>query len=150
MLARHTTSLKHAFGTKDQVDPINHLIGTAAGWGGNPDKDATYIGAAPAKNNGATIYRLRVKDVPVDVSGRSASTMPRDILRKTSTMPIRSIASPQRKLQWAVAIQFGGCDGKIIPRIAIRFAAETTAGALTSTAEAPISQLRREIMREPL
>jgi hypothetical protein len=66
VLARHTAGLKHAFGTKDQVDPINHLIGTAAGWGGNPDKDATYLGASPAKNDGTTVYKLNVKDVPVD------------------------------------------------------------------------------------
>ena len=34
---------------KDQVDPVQHLIGTAAGWGGNPDKDANYMGVTPAK-----------------------------------------------------------------------------------------------------
>ncbi len=33
VLARHTAGFRHAFGTKDEVDPINHLIGTAAGWG---------------------------------------------------------------------------------------------------------------------
>ena len=66
MLAKHTNGFSHAFGTKDQVDPIKHLIGTAAGWGGNPDKDATYIGAAVPKNDGTTAYKLRVKDVPVD------------------------------------------------------------------------------------
>ena len=46
--------------------PIKHLIGTAAGWGGNPDKDATYIAGNVPKNDGTTVYRLRVKDVPVN------------------------------------------------------------------------------------
>jgi hypothetical protein len=41
---------KHAFGTKDQVDPIRHLIGTALGWGGNPDKDAIYLDAYALNN----------------------------------------------------------------------------------------------------
>ena len=65
-LAAHTDGFSHAFGTKDQVDPIKHLIGTAAGWGGNPDKDAVYVGAVPAKNDGSTVYTLHVKDVPID------------------------------------------------------------------------------------
>ena len=51
---------------KSEVDPVRHLIGTAAGWGGNPDKDATYLNVTPAKNDGKTIYKLNVKDVPVD------------------------------------------------------------------------------------
>jgi len=57
---------KKAFGSKEQVDPIRHLIGSVAAWGGNPDKDATYLNITPAKNDGATVYRLDVKDVPVD------------------------------------------------------------------------------------
>jgi len=55
-------------GTRDEVDPIRHLIGTAAGWGGNPDKDATYLNVTPARNDGVTTYKLGVKDVPVDGS----------------------------------------------------------------------------------
>jgi hypothetical protein len=57
---------KNAFGTKEQVDPIRHLVGTALGWGGNPDKDATYLNVNPPKNDGKTVHRLTVKDVPVD------------------------------------------------------------------------------------
>ena len=33
---------KKAFGSREEVDPVLHLVGTAVGWGGNPDKDATY------------------------------------------------------------------------------------------------------------
>ena len=40
---------KGAFGTKGQVDPIRHLIGSAAGWGGNPDKEATYLNITPSE-----------------------------------------------------------------------------------------------------
>ena len=66
VLASTKTGFEKAFGTKEQVDPINHLIGTAAGWGGNPDKDATYLNFAPAKNDGTTPYKVVVKEVPVD------------------------------------------------------------------------------------
>jgi len=57
---------KRMFGRKDEVDPVRHLIGTAMAWGGNPEKDATYLNVTPAKNDGTTVHRLTVKDVPVD------------------------------------------------------------------------------------
>jgi hypothetical protein len=66
VLGASTSGFKHAFGSKEQVDPVNHLIGTAMGWGGNPEKDATYVGVTPPGNDGKTAYRLTVKDVPVD------------------------------------------------------------------------------------
>jgi hypothetical protein len=54
------------FGRKEEVDPIDHLIGTAIGWGGNPNYAAIYNGVYPKQNDGKTIYRLTVTDVPVD------------------------------------------------------------------------------------
>jgi hypothetical protein len=57
---------RRMFGTKDQVDPVRHLIGTAAGWGGLPEKEAFYLGSTPGKNDGTIIHRLNVRDVPVD------------------------------------------------------------------------------------
>jgi hypothetical protein len=54
------------FGRKDQVGPVAHLVGTAVGWGGNPRDDALYAGFVPQENDGKTVYRLTVKDVPVD------------------------------------------------------------------------------------
>jgi len=57
---------KHAFGKEGDVDPVRHLLGTAMGWGGNPDKDATYLNVTPPDNDGRTIYKLVVRDVPVD------------------------------------------------------------------------------------
>ena len=54
VLASTIPDFKKAFGTKDEVDPVRHLIGTAAAWGGNPDKDATYLNVTPAKNDGST------------------------------------------------------------------------------------------------
>jgi hypothetical protein len=54
------------FGRRDEVDPVQHLLGTAAGWGGNPSYAALYLGVNPRENDGNTAYRLTVKDVPVD------------------------------------------------------------------------------------
>jgi hypothetical protein len=57
---------RRMFGRKDQVDPVQHLLGTAAGWGGNPAYAALYEGVVPKENDGRTAYTLTVKDVPVD------------------------------------------------------------------------------------
>ncbi len=66
VLASTMPDFKKAFGTRQEVDPVRHLVGTAAGWGGNPDKDAIYLNITPANNDGTTVYKLDVKDVPVD------------------------------------------------------------------------------------
>jgi hypothetical protein len=57
---------KRMFGDVGDVDPVRHLIGTAGGFGGNPESDAIYLNVFPAKNDGNTPYVLKVKDVPVD------------------------------------------------------------------------------------
>lgn len=54
------------FGAKNEVDPLDHLIGTAIGWGGNPRSAADYQSFYPPKNDGKTVHRLTVKDIPVD------------------------------------------------------------------------------------
>lgn len=63
-LARGLTGFDHVFGTNDYVDPVRHLLGTAAGWGGLPDQEASYIGVEPRLPTGE--YKLTVRDVPVD------------------------------------------------------------------------------------
>jgi hypothetical protein len=57
---------RRMFGDKAQVDPVRHLIGTAAGWGGNREQDALYLNVNPKANDGQTPHTLTVKDVPVD------------------------------------------------------------------------------------
>jgi len=82
---------KKAFGTKAEVDPIRHLIGTAAAWGGNPDKDATYLNITPAKNDGTTVYKLNVRDVPVNGFWSVSVYNAKATTRRIRTMPTRSI-----------------------------------------------------------
>ena len=66
VLAATRTSAMGMFGDKAKLDPISHLLGTAFGWGGNPDEAAVYDNVMPVKNDGKTPYVLTVKDVPVD------------------------------------------------------------------------------------
>jgi hypothetical protein len=64
VLAKGLHEFAGAFGPKAQVDPVLHLLGTAAGWGGLPDSEAHYLGFAPDLPVGK--YTLRVGEVPVD------------------------------------------------------------------------------------
>lgn len=63
-LARGLDDFDRMFGTRDEVDPVRHLIGTAAGWGGLPTSEATYVGVDPGVPPGD--YALVFTDVPVD------------------------------------------------------------------------------------
>ena len=105
---------RRAAGRRDEVDPVRHLIVTATGWGLNPDKDAIYLNVTPSKNDGTTIYKLNVKDVPVDgfwsISLYNAEGYfePNNLNAYT----LNNITA-KKNADGSVAIQFGGCDGKI-------------------------------------
>jgi hypothetical protein len=113
-LAATEGSFDRAFGTKAQVDPIRHLLGTAAGWGGNPDRDAKYINVVPAKNDGATVYRLNVKNVPVDAFWSVSVYNAQGYYEKNAhnAYSLNSVTA-QTGSDGSYAIQFGGCDGTI-------------------------------------
>ena len=55
---------KRMFGKKEEVTETRHLIGTAFGYGGLPERDAFYI--TESKPRKAGDFQLTVKDVPVD------------------------------------------------------------------------------------
>lgn len=105
---------KKAFGTKKEVNPVRHLIGTATGWGGNPDKDAIYLNVTPSRNDGTTIYKLTVKDVPVNGFWSVSLYNAEGYYQKNpyDAYTINNITA-KKSDGAAIAIQFGGCDGKI-------------------------------------
>jgi hypothetical protein len=105
---------KGAFGSKGEVDPIRHLIGTAVGWGGNPDKDATYLNVTPSRNDGTTVYKLNVKDVPVDGFWSISLYDTKGYFQKNdlNAYSLNDITA-KKDADGSVTVQFGGCDGKI-------------------------------------
>ena len=106
---------KNMFGARGKVDAVKHLIGSAVGWGGAPEKDAFYVLATPAKNDGSTIHRMTVPaNVPVDgfwsISLYNADGyFQKNDLNAYSLNNITSKKNPDG----TVTVQFGGCDGKI-------------------------------------
>lgn len=97
------------FGQKGKVDPVQHLIGTAAGWGGNPLYAAFYEGTVPKQNDGKTVYRLTVKDVPVD-GFWSVSVYNKDGYFEKNTRNAYTVNNVTAKpnADGSVTIQFGG------------------------------------------
>jgi hypothetical protein len=63
-LSRGLPHFDHAFGRKEDVDPVRHLVATASGWGGLPEQEAFYLNVDPGFPPGE--HRLTVSDVPVD------------------------------------------------------------------------------------
>jgi hypothetical protein len=114
VLATTIPDFKKAFGTKEQVDPIRHLIGTGAAWGGNPDKDAIYLNVSPERNDGNTVYKLNVRDVPVNGFWSVSLYDEKGYYEKNpyNAYSINNITT-QKSPDGSIAIQFGGCDGKI-------------------------------------
>src|SRR5262249_32833404 len=97
-----------------QVDPVRHLVGTALVWGGLPEKDALYLPVTPARNDGATVHKLRVKDVPVDGFWSITVYNPEGYLEANqyNAYAVNNLTA-KKDTDGSVAIQFGGCDGEI-------------------------------------
>ncbi|HEY6368749.1 MAG TPA: DUF1214 domain-containing protein [Candidatus Binatia bacterium] len=104
---------KNMFGRKEQVDPVRFLIGAAMAWGGNPDKEATYLNVSPTKNDGKTIYKLNIKEVPVDGFWSISLYNAAGYFEKNdiNAYSINNVTA-KKDADGSVTIQFGGCDGK--------------------------------------
>ncbi len=65
-LAASLGGFGRAFGRRDEVDRLDHLIGAAAGWGGNPRGAAVYLPIVPPAGSAPAGWRMRLPPVPVD------------------------------------------------------------------------------------
>jgi len=113
VLGESLPDLKHAFGTKNEVDPVRHLIATATAWGGNPDQDAVYLNFTPAKNDGKTLHRLNVRDVPVDGFWSITVYNAEGYLQANpqNAYSLNNITA-KKDAVGSVTVRFGGCEGK--------------------------------------
>jgi hypothetical protein len=113
-LAETISDTRRMFGNKDQVDPVRHLIGTALLWGSNPEKDALYLPVTPARNDGTTIHKLAVKELPVD-GFWSITVYNAQGYLEPNPYNVYGVneTTAKKGADGSVAIQFGGCDGKI-------------------------------------
>jgi hypothetical protein len=98
----------------NEVDPVKHLIASAMLWGGNSERDALYLPITPARNDGNTVHRLTVRDVPVDGFWSLTVYDSKGYFRpnRYNAYSVNSITA-RKGPDGSVAIQFGGCDGTI-------------------------------------
>ncbi len=115
LLGESLPDWNHASGPKGQVDPVRHLIVTSTGWGLNPERDAMYLNITPEKNDGSGIYKLKVKDVPVD--GFWSISVSNDkgffVKNEFNAYTLNNITA-KKDADGSVTIQFGGCDSKSV------------------------------------
>jgi len=109
-LASKLDGVPEAFGPRGEVDPTQHLIGAAYGWGGNPQRGAMYFNVVPQKNDGKAAYTLTMpKDVPVQafwsvtVYNKDGFFTPNDL----NAYSFNSITG-ERDKDGSVTIHFGG------------------------------------------
>jgi hypothetical protein len=114
VLASTLTDTSRSFGMPGEVDPVESLVSAAATWGGNPPKDAVYLNFTPPKNDGKTLCRLHVVDVPVD-GFWSVSLYNADGYYEKNDLVAYSLNSitSAHNADGSVDIQFGGCDGQV-------------------------------------
>ena len=113
-LAATLPSLNGAFGARGKVDPTHHLIGCAAGWGGNPDTEAQYINVTPTRNDGKVVYRLNVPaDVPVDAFWSISVYNAKGYFEKNAqnAYSLNNITA-KKDTDGSVTVQFGGDASK--------------------------------------
>lgn len=111
-LATTLPDTRGTFGTKGDTDPIRHLIGTANAWGGNPEKDALYLTVVPPRNDGTTVHRLIVGEVPAD-GFWSVTVYNSDgyfTANERNAYSYNNVTA-QKGPDGTTTIQFGGCDG---------------------------------------
>jgi hypothetical protein len=119
-LARGLDDFNRMFGARKDVDPIRHLIGCAAGWGGLPTSEATYVGADP--DLPPADYELVFSDVPVDA------------FWSVSIYNERGFFEPNEKNLYSVNSVTGepNVDGSITVRLVAFAAGDTPANAIVT------------------
>jgi hypothetical protein len=109
-LAKLGASNVGAFGKKEETDPINHLVFTAAGWGGLPLKH-TFGKLGTVENNDGTPHVLTVKDAPVRAFW-SVIVYNADGFIPENSMGVYSYNNVTAKANddSSITIHFGGCE----------------------------------------
>ena len=109
-VGRYIPDSRHMFGKKEEVDSLRHFAGTAFGWGGLPEKQASYLNVEPGLPVGE--YKIEVPaEVPV---GAFWSVTVYDaegyfFVNDLDSYSINSITG-DRNDDGTMTVNLGGCD----------------------------------------
>ena len=101
------------------MNALDHVLGAAFGWGGNPKSAAMYESITPEKNDGKIQYSITVKDVPVN-SFWSVTVYNKDGFVEKNDEGVYTYydVTSQKNKDGSVTINFGG-DKESINNLAI-------------------------------
>ena len=110
-LATTLPDTRRTFGTREDTEPVRHLIGAANAWGGNPENDALYLTVVPPRNDGTTVHRLMIGEVPVE-GFWSVTVYNEDGYFSPNSQNAYSYnnVTAHKGPDGNTTIQFGGCD----------------------------------------
>ncbi|MDJ0858789.1 MAG: DUF1214 domain-containing protein [Dinoroseobacter sp.] len=105
----------YAFGSAEDTRPVDHLIGAAAGWGGQPKSAAMYVITSVSENDGTVPHVVTARDVPVDAFW-SVTVYNAEGYLEANDLGVNSYnnytAAPNS--DGSHTIHFGGCeDGRV-------------------------------------
>ena len=108
-LSRGLGDARRTFGKKKDVEPIRHLLGTAAGWGGLPTEEAYYLNVEPNLPVGE--YQITVKDVPVDAFWSISLYNKEGFFQKNAfnAYSVNNISGKPNS-DGSFTVYFGGCE----------------------------------------
>ena len=99
---------------------------TAAGWGGNPRAAAVYVSVIPTANDGKTVHRLTVGEVPVDGFWSISVYNAKGFFEKNAldSYSLNNLTAKRSK-DGSITVQFGGCSAQTVhclvtPRVGLR------------------------------
>lgn len=101
----------YAFGRQGDIRPVDHLVATAAGWGGLPRDAAMYLLDSVEANDGETPHAVTVGEVPVDAFW-SVTVYNADGFMEANDLNVNSYNdfTADRNNDGTITLHFGGCD----------------------------------------